>query len=108
MNDQSYDEFDPVPAGELALDQGIRRYVLILRSHNVETFESCEGGSGHSMPEPTIRFYGNAWEGFRAYAAARTHALPVYALRRVYDVNDGELHGPYWELVFRNKDSPID
>lgn len=108
MNDKSYDEFDPVPPGELKLDGGIRRFVLILRSAGVETFESCEGGSGHSMPEPTIRFHGNAWEGFRAYAAARTHALPVYALRRVYDVNDGELQGPYWEIVFRCKDSVPD
>ncbi len=56
------------------------------------------------MPEPTIRFYGNPWEGFRAYAAAMTHGLPVFSLRRVYDLNDGELHGPWWELTFRTKD----
>ncbi len=105
LTSQPLAEFDPVPSGEMALDAGIRRYVLILRSEGVETFESCEGGSGHPMPEPTIRFHGNAWAGFKAFAVAMTYGLPVYALRRVYDLNDGELHGPWWELTFRTKDA---
>ncbi len=28
--------------------------VEVLRAAGVETFESCEGGAGHSYPEPTV------------------------------------------------------
>ena len=97
---------DPLNAfdidGEMPLDSGIRRYVLILRSKGIETFESCQGGSGHAMPEPTIRFHGNATEGFRAFAIAGDNGLPVLALRRTYAVvRDMWLEGPYWEMTFR-------
>jgi hypothetical protein len=40
------------------LDAGIRKAVECLQAEGIETFESCEGGPGHSFPEPTIRFYG--------------------------------------------------
>lgn len=83
------------------LDPGIREAVRILREADIETFESCQGGPGHCFPEPTIRFHGNHVEGFRAYAVAMTMGLPVLTLRRVFDVIDGELTGPKWELVFR-------
>lgn len=86
---------------DMALDPGIRSYVLMLRSEGIETFESCEGGPGHAFPEPTIRFYGNHVEGFRAFTVAMNHGLPVFNIRRVYDVNDGELCGPWWEMTFR-------
>ena len=89
------------PEVDLAVDAGIRRAVLILRRGGVETFESCEGGDGHAYPEPTVRFFGNAWAGFKAYSVAMEHDLPVLALRRIYSVNDGELQGPWWEMTFR-------
>jgi hypothetical protein len=54
------------PSTDLELDAGIRRAVLILRSAGVETFESCEGGPGHAFPDPTIKFHGGAWAGYRA------------------------------------------
>ena len=91
--------------GGLPLDPEIRDYVLILRSEGVETFESCQGGPGHCYPEPTIRFFGNSAEGFRAFAVARTHRLPVTSLRRYYSVEEGELVGPHWEMTFRSADS---
>lgn len=90
--------------GEMPLDAGIRRYVLILRSQGIETFESCEGGDGHAYPEPTVRFHGNSSEGFRAFNAAMTFGLPVLSLRRVYDVNSGWLEGPWWEMTFHTTD----
>lgn len=91
------------------LDEGIRGYVEILRASGIETFESCQGGKGHSFPEATIRFHGEYGEGFRAYSVARDHALPVTALRRAYSVEDGELKGPWWEMVFLLKqDDPYD
>lgn len=87
-------EFDP------PLDKGIERAVLILRKGGIETFESCQGGKGHSYAEPAIRFHGERSEGFKALAIAMQNALPVTSLRRVWPVNDGEPTGPCWELVF--------
>jgi hypothetical protein len=89
------------PATDLALDPGVRRYVLALRSAGIETFESCQGGPGHCFPEPTVRFHGNSVEGYRAFTAAMNHGLPVLSLRRYYQVVDGQLEGPWWEMTFR-------
>lgn len=83
------------------LDPGIKRYVEVLQAAGVETFESCEGGSGHAYPEPTVRFHGERPEGYRALAVALQRGLPVYVLRRIWPIDDGEPHGPYWELTFR-------
>ncbi len=83
------------------LDLGIEQAVVILISVGVETFESCEGGAGHSFPEPTIKFGGDRSEGYRALAAALAWGLPVYRLRRVWGVCDSTLHGPWWEMTFR-------
>ena len=47
-----------------SLDKGIKKYVEILRSEGIETYESCEGGAGHAYFEPTICFYGQIGEGF--------------------------------------------
>lgn len=97
--DKDLEKFAPVV--DMELDPGIRRAVLILRRGGIETFESCQSGEGHCFPEPTVRFYGDKTEGFKAVAIALQHALPVNALRRYYAVNDGELHGPCWEITFR-------
>lgn len=88
---------------EPPLDVGIARAVEILAEMNVETYESCEGGSGHCFPEPTVRFHGNSSEGFRALAVALQQKMPVAALRRIWVVNDGEPYGPTWEMVFSKK-----
>src|SRR5713226_3259888 len=82
------------------LDPGIRSIVEILASNGVETFESCQGGTGHSFHEPTIRFHGNHAEGFRALAIALQHGLKVCELRRYYSIEDGEPVGPHWEMTF--------
>jgi hypothetical protein len=82
------------------LDPGIRDVVIALATNGVETFESCEGGKGHSFPEPTVRFEGGASEGLRAMAVALENGLPVARLRRVWGVIDGTMHGPWWEMTF--------
>ena len=87
-------EFDP------PLDAGIAPMVLALCRHGVETFESCQGGEGHSYPEPTVRFHGEKTEGFRALAAAMSESLPVAELRRVWSIQDEEPTGPWWEITF--------
>lgn len=56
---------------------------------------------------PTVRFYGDPSEGFRAFASVfGKYGLRVKDLRRVWRVEDGELTGPRWELVFRPQHSP--
>lgn len=87
----------------LPLDPGIAEAVTVLRAGGVETFESCEGGPGHAFPVPTVRFFGDAWAGFRAFAVAMECGLNVASLRRIYDVIDCQLHGPWWEMTFRSK-----
>lgn len=82
------------------LDKGIAYYVNALMDFDVETFESCEGGAGHSYPEPTVRFHGNRAEGMRALAAAQTRQLPIRSLSRIWPIIDDEPTGPYWEMVF--------
>lgn len=82
------------------IDPGIRRAVMILRRGGVETFESCQGGPGHAFPEPTVKFHGGQGAGYRALAVALEHGLPVKILQRGYYVHDGNLEGPWWELVF--------
>ncbi len=94
---QSENNFNP------PLDAGIEKAVNCLFNSGVETFESCEGGSGHAYPEPTIRFHGDRFEGFRAFTIAMQNGINVTALRRIYKIIDGELTGPYWEMVFTNK-----
>jgi hypothetical protein len=86
---------------ERPIDRGILREVTILRDNGIETFESCEGGSGHSFPEPTVRFHGGQAEGFKALAVALQNGLRVDQLRRYYQIQNGEPAGPYWELTFR-------
>lgn len=87
------------------LDEGIRHAVRILREHNIETYESCEGGAGHAYPEPTIRFHGGLGEGHRALSASLIFGLKVSSLRRIWEVIEGEPTGPHWEIVF-NKSWP--
>jgi hypothetical protein len=86
---------------ENPLDPGIEQAVITLLTGGVETFESCEGGPGHSFPEPTVKFEGATSEGFRALALASAYGLPVYRLRRVWGIRkDGFPHGPWWEMTF--------
>lgn len=73
----------------------------MLQGAGVETFESCQGGPGHAFLEPTVRFHGDAAEGFRALSVALKEGLPVDSLRRIWSLVDGEPTGPSWELTFR-------
>lgn len=88
----------------LHLDRAIAYAVKVLRDAGIETCESCEGGTGHAFPEPTIRFHGKRGEGFKAVACALAHNLPVNELRRTWPIIDGEPTGPLWELTFVSRD----
>ena len=82
------------------VDEGIRREVKILHENGIETFESCQGGPGHSFHEPTVRFHGQQAEGFRALGIALQNGLKVCELRRYWSMQDGEPTGPHWEMTF--------
>jgi len=86
------------------LDEGIKREVEILAEGGIETYESCEGGIGHSYPEPAVRFHGPRSEGFKALAIALQNDLKPSVLRRIWDINDGEPDGPTWEMTFTHID----
>lgn len=83
-----------------SLDPGIRRAVEVLWAADVHTYESCEGGAGHSYAEPTVRLYGTQAEGWRALAACKDRGLPVRTVQRCWDLDEGEPSGPYWQIAF--------
>lgn len=90
------------------LDEGIHDIVITLITNGVETFESCEGGKGHSYTWPTVRFVGEPSEGLRALSVAIANGLPVSELRRSWEVIDGYIDGPFWEMTFNPpKNSPL-
>ncbi len=89
------------------LDPGIASYVEVLWTAGIESYESCQGGSGHSSAAPAVRFHGTRSEGFRALHVAVHRELPVAAIRRFWSVDrTGDPHGPYWEMTFRYAASP--
>lgn len=91
----------PVPG---KIDPGILKAVERLQADGVATFESCEGGTGHAYPEPTVRFSGTPETGWRALGICLAYGLPVLALRRVWYVLDSnEPTGPHWEITFRER-----
>lgn len=92
---------DPVPLTERPIDAGILREVETLQAAGVETFESCQGGEGHSYPEPTVCFHGPQSEGFRALSVALQSGLKVTELRRYWSIQDREPVGPHWQLIFQ-------
>lgn len=94
-----------LPNQDKDLDPGIRERVLFLTGSGVETFESCEGGDGHAFPEPTVRFHGSQSEGYRVAALLLQHGYQVREIRRVWQVLDGELTGPQWEVTFPSADN---
>lgn len=89
------------PIEEAKLDEAIKPIVLLLQQHGVETFESCQGGIGHCFPDPTVRFYGDKYEGLRVAHICLQNALPIQQIRRAFDVYDDELHQPFWEVTFK-------
>jgi hypothetical protein len=91
---EQFFEYDP------PLDEGIKREVEILVEGGIETYESCEGGIGHSYPEPTVRFHGERSEGFKALAIALQNDLKPSKLSRIWTIEDGEPIGPHWEMTF--------
>ena len=91
------------PPQYLSLDIGIKNTVELLRKFNIETVQSCEGGKGHSYPEPTIEFCGTQEAGYRAVSICIAHGLPISKLYRFSNVEGDELTGPYWAITFKRR-----
>lgn len=88
------------------LDEGIKKTVTMLMDAGIECFESCQGGKGHCRPEPFVKFSGEQPEGLKALSIAMYSGLKVTRLQRVWDVQDGEITGPWWELNFSPTKKP--
>jgi hypothetical protein len=86
-----------------SLDSGIAEAVAILDWHGIETCQSCQGGLGHSYPEPTVDFIGDAGAGMRALGIATMYALPVVELRQKWRVEHGRPVEMVWQLVFDDR-----
>lgn len=90
-------------ADYLDLDADIRRTVQVMREGGVETFESCQGGDGHSYAEPSVRFHGSEGAGWHALQVILDHGLPVRSLSRIWTFDstyNAIPHGPYWQVTF--------
>ncbi len=90
------------------LDPGIAEYVTNLCAAGVETYESCQGGDGHALPQPTVLFGGERAAGWHALRVAQERGLPILSLRRSWWIVDGEPTGPHWEMVFRREGQPME
>ena len=57
------------------LVSGITEAVNRLSDGGIHTFESCDGSTGHSFSEPTVKFYGTQAEGWKALAICKDYGL---------------------------------
>ena len=90
-------------AAEVALpiDPGFRDAVVtVLRRGGIEIFESSEERDGQVSDDLTIKFRGNSWAGYKAFAIAQQNGLAVRRIHRVYGVVNGKLGDPWWEIIF--------
>lgn len=89
------DEYD-------GIDLGVRFAVKVLHAAGIETCQSCQGGAGHSYPEPSIDLpaRGDDADGFGALAALQAYGLPVFAVHLVWSVRNGVPYEKLWRIVF--------
>jgi hypothetical protein len=88
------------------IDPAIAPLVKIFWEEGHEPFESCQGGPGHTFPEPTIRFSGSIAEGPRLVSTALRWGMVPCSLRRVWAIQDKEMVGADWEMTFYLPDVP--
>ena len=81
------------------LDATIHSAVLTMRRAGIEPFESHEGKRGQAFDMPTIKFRGNALAG---YKALMDNGFAVSRVKHVWEVANGQLEGPWWEIVLHS------
>jgi hypothetical protein len=84
-------------------DLGIVRAVKILPDVGIGTVQSCEGGEGHSYPEPTVEFVGGRSENWKAAHALLQFGLPIRRMGQIWKWNEGVPEGPIWAVTFWKK-----
>ena len=65
----------------------------------IDVFESHEGESGQAFDGPAIKFRGNALAG---YKALMDNGFAVSRVKHVWEVANGQLEGPWWEIVLHS------
>jgi len=93
---------------DLNLDDGIALAVRVLMENGVETFESCQGGSGHCFQYPTIRFFGDKTEGYKAFDVLAKKGFRVISLQRAWPIENNEIGAPYWQLELAETGQPVE
>lgn len=93
---------DYKPSEDKDMDSKIMKLVEVLLEWGVETYESCQGGEGHPVDEPMVRFHGGRFEGVHAYRVAMLNGFNVKKINRFWNVIEEEIDGPSWELVLWN------
>lgn len=93
---------------DLALDEGIALPVRVLMESGAETFESCQGGNGHCFQYPTIRFFGDKTEGYKAFDVLAKKGFRVICLQRVWPIENNEIGAPYWQLELAETGQPVE
>ncbi len=102
------------------LDEGIRRYVKIVREAGIDTFGSCQGRDNpghnvaihgtHSGDWPYISFSAMPGDAFIALGAALNAGLPVRSIEQCWLVNRPDQgptatpSGPHWRITFWEMD----
>lgn len=85
------------------IDAGVRFAVKVLHAAGIKTGQSCQGGAGHSYPEPTVDLMTDGADdalGFAALAALRAYGLPVSSAALMWNVVGSRPDGPLWRISF--------
>lgn len=90
-----------------SLDPKIAFPVQVLRENGIDTFESCQGGDGHCFKYPSIRFFGDKTEGYKAFDILAKHGFIVCYLQRYWSITNNEIGAPYWQLELSEFGQPI-
>ena len=88
---------------DLPGDPGMRDAIKLLRDNGIDVLDSFVPDSD-ATGAPTIRFQGNAWAGYKAFAIAMESGLSVGRIQRVWGATDGQIEGPWWEITFHTAD----
>ena len=85
------------------IDYGIRYFVYTLNKEGIKTFESCEGGEGHGLPEPFVGFHGNKSTVYKAIGICLEHNLPIAEIAEVISIQDNTAITPVIRITFSRK-----
>lgn len=80
------------------IDPGIASAVRALDFYGIETFESCQGGEGHSAEKPSIWFRGDDHAGLWAVWLLSSLKFKVEELSRHWNPDHGVPREPFWKV----------